>query len=120
MPDLTRTADGARIGTPLYFAPEQFRGTKYDIDHRTDLFAFGLLLYEAATGSSAFFVEGMTLQSLEAAVCKSQSAFERDRFQGLPKKLQLLIRKLLSKDRSERPREAGQVAIIIGKIGAEL
>ena len=46
--DLTRTDEGAELGTPLYFAPEQFLGTKRDIDRRTDLFAFGVMLFQAA------------------------------------------------------------------------
>lgn len=47
LPDITNTSQGAGIGTPLYFSPEQFSGTKRDIDHRTDLFAVGVLLYQA-------------------------------------------------------------------------
>lgn len=47
LPDITHTSQGAGIGTPLYFSPEQFVGTKYDIDHRTDLFAVGVLMYQA-------------------------------------------------------------------------
>jgi len=39
MASLTATIDGAMIGTPAYFSPEQFKGTKRDIDHRTDLYA---------------------------------------------------------------------------------
>ena len=54
LPDLTQTLQGARIGTPVYFAPEQFDGNKHDIDHRTDLFAVGILLYEATTGEQPF------------------------------------------------------------------
>ena len=41
LPDLTKTIQGARLGTPAYFAPEQFDGNRHDIDHRTDLFAVG-------------------------------------------------------------------------------
>src|ERR1700680_4833426 len=60
LPDLTLTIEGAAIGTPRYFAPEQFDGTKYDIDHRTDLFALGILIYEALTGESPFYNSKMT------------------------------------------------------------
>src|ERR1019366_6588709 len=63
LPDLTQTVEGAAIGTPLYFAPEQFDGTKHDIDHRTDLFALGILLFEALTGEHPFYRPSMTTRA---------------------------------------------------------
>ena len=72
LPDLTQTIDGAAIGTPRYFAPEQFDGTKDDIDHRTDLFALGILLYEALTGESPFYNPQITTRGqFRQAVCES-------------------------------------------------
>ena len=55
------TATGAMLGTPRYMAPEQLHGR--DADARTDLFAFGLLLFEALTGKSAFEGEGAVFAS---------------------------------------------------------
>jgi eukaryotic-like serine/threonine-protein kinase len=46
------TEDGEVFGTPGYMAPEQIRGQ--DVDFRTDLFSFGLLVYEIACGSNPF------------------------------------------------------------------
>src|SRR5215203_1594384 len=55
------TATGAMLGTPRYMAPEQLYGR--DADARTDLFAFGLLLFEAVTATCAFDGEGAVLAS---------------------------------------------------------
>ncbi|MBX3004851.1 MAG: serine/threonine protein kinase [Anaerolineales bacterium] len=103
MPDLTLTEQGARIGTPAYFAPEQFTGTKHDIDHRTDLYAGGLLLYEALTGAHPYLMPGMRFEELMEAAISSFNYQENPAFQELPSNLRLLVSKLLSKERSRRP-----------------
>jgi len=117
--DLTRTASGAAIGTPLYFAPEQFEGTKRDIDSRTDLFAFGVLVYEALIGQHPFMRTGMTYAELSEAVRNSVDHLARPEFRNLPKNWQLLIIKLLEKDRGRRPNRADMVARILRKLEAE-
>lgn len=117
LPDVTATIEGARIGTPIYFAPEQFIGTKHDIEHRTDLFALGTLMFYAITGTHPFFIANMTMKELENAVC-SLSDYENDGiFRGLDTNLQLLMKRLLAKDRINRPSSAGQVKMILNKIG---
>jgi serine/threonine protein kinase len=115
--DLTRTSDGAAIGTPLYFAPEQFTGTKRDIDHRTDLFALGVLLYQALVGHHPFLTAAMTKPSeLRDAVCDS-AEFQTDAaFLALPPKWRMLVARLLEKERARRPQDAGQVATILRKL----
>ncbi|MBX3410395.1 MAG: serine/threonine protein kinase [Phycisphaeraceae bacterium] len=119
LPDLTQTGQGAGIGTPMYFAPEQFDGTKIDIDHRTDLFAVGVLLYQALVGVHPFAVAGMTFAQLRDAVCDSRVFVGQQRFDALPAKWKLLIGKLLAKDRVARPSGADQVAAILRKLRAE-
>ena len=117
LPDRTRTVNGAAIGTPPYFAPEQFQGTKYDIDHRTDLFAVGILLYEALFAQHPFNRSGMSYQELSEAVCNSDDHLNVTQFAALPDKWRLIIEKLLEKERSKRPYSALQVASILRKIG---
>lgn len=119
LPDLTQTGQGARIGTPIYFAPEQFDGTKNDIDHRTDLFAIGVLLYQAIIGVHPFAVPNMTVPQLRDAVCDSKSFVGHSQFDALPAKWKLLLGKLLAKGRVDRPASADQVATILRKLRAE-
>jgi eukaryotic-like serine/threonine-protein kinase len=116
-PDLTNTADGAAFGTPIYFAPEQFMGTKRDIDHRTDLFALGILLYYALTGYHPFYSTVMSYPQLEDAVCNSNNHLSAPAFRALSGQWQVMVGRLLSKNRAERPHEAGQVAKILRNIG---
>ncbi len=119
LPDLTNTIQGATIGTPLYFAPEQFDGTRYDIDHRTDLFAVGILIYQALTGIAPFFHSGMaTLGQLRQAVCESDVHLAKPAFVALPERWKILCKRLLEKERAKRPSDAGQVATILRKLGA--
>ncbi|MEZ5942510.1 MAG: serine/threonine-protein kinase [Planctomycetaceae bacterium] len=119
MTDLTATAQGAQIGTPLYFAPEQFQGTKYDIDHRTDLFASGIIIYQALVARHPFYAAGMSRPDLQDRVC-SNDDFKRDAdFLALPKKWQLLLSKLLEKERSKRINSAQQAAMLLRKLENE-
>src|SRR5439155_23113250 len=52
MPRLHQTATGATFGTPDYMSPEQCRGS--DVDHRTDVYAFGVMTYQLLTGRLPF------------------------------------------------------------------
>ena len=118
LPDLTNTLQGARFGTPAYFAPEQFDGSKYDIDHRTDLFAVGILLYEATTGERPFIDSTVhTVAQLRDAVCERDDHLMRPCFLALDCRLRILIGKLLEKQRAKRPSDPATVAAILRKIG---
>ena len=118
LPDLTQTNEGAAIGTPQYFAPEQFDGTKHDIDHRTDLFALGILLYEALTGESPFYNPKMrTWEELRKAVCESSVHLTKTSFQALPQNWKILNERLLEKDRAKRPSDAKQVSVMLKRLG---
>lgn len=116
LPDLTNTSQGAAIGTPQFFAPERFDGTKRDIDHRTDLFALGTMLYEALTGSPPFYQPGISYSQLRDAVVTSEEFANRVQFQSLPANWQTLLKKLLAKQRANRPAHGEQVASILRKL----
>lgn len=113
--DLTRTEEGAGFGTPKYFAPEQFVGTKYDIDHRTDLYAAGLLLYEALTGVHPYWKAEMSMNDLKEAALHSEAFLKEPEFLELPDNIGLLVSRLLAKERVNRPINANLARKIISK-----
>lgn len=115
LPDLTLTVQGARLGTPAYHSPEQFDGVKYDIDHRTDLFALGIIMYEALTGTMPFLASNMTIGQLRDAVCQGTKHLKSPQFLAVPERTRLIVAKLLEKDRARRPTDAGQVAVLLRK-----
>lgn len=115
--DLTQTEEGASLGTPIYFAPEQFSGTKRDIDRRTDLFAFGIMLYQASVGRHPFFESDISYAELRRRVCESTDHFERDDFHIIPRRLQIILRRLLAQKRLSRLDSAQQTATLLRKAG---
>ena len=97
-PDLLLSRTGVAIGTAGYMSPEQVRGEK--LDARTDLFSFGLVLYEMATGQRAF--EGDTGPDLHVAILDQTPTSTRELNPKVPAKLDEIIRKSMEKDRGQR------------------
>jgi eukaryotic-like serine/threonine-protein kinase len=96
---------GVAMGTEGYMSPEQVRGEK--LDARTDLFSFGLVLYEMATGRQPF--RGDDLQAIHDAVLHSQPPSPLVWNPKLPAELEAIIGKALAKDREQRYRSAGEI-----------
>jgi eukaryotic-like serine/threonine-protein kinase len=97
-PDLLLSRTGVAMGTAGYMSPEQVRGEK--LDARTDLFSFGLVLYEMATGHRAF--EGDTGPALHSAILTQAPVPARQLNPELPVKLGQIIGKALEKNRDAR------------------
>ena len=102
---LNGTRTGMAIGTTGYMSPEQARGDR--LDARTDLFSFGLVLYEMATGQRAF--GGETAAIVRDAVLNTTPAPLRDLNSTLPATLVATIDKALEKDRERRYQSAAQM-----------
>jgi tetratricopeptide (TPR) repeat protein/tRNA A-37 threonylcarbamoyl transferase component Bud32 len=99
------TRDHAVLGTYRSMSPEQARGEP--VDHRTDLFSFGVLLYELFTGRSPFQAEN-SLATLNRVIHFRQTPlFELS--PEVPAELSDLVDHLLEKDPLLRPQSAGQV-----------
>ena len=112
---LTRT--GMSMGTAGYMSPEQARGE--NLDARTDLFSFGLVLYEMATGQRAF--RGETAAILKEAILNHTPALVRELNSTLPPKLEMIINKALEKDCERRYQSAADMRADLKRLhrGAE-
>ena len=91
------TTEGTVLGTPQYMAPEQFEGR--GVDARSDVWAFGAVLYEMVTGRRAF--EGKTYASLVRAILASEPA-PMQLTPITPAWLERLVRRCLAKDPEDR------------------
>ena len=99
------TSPGTTIGTTAYMSPEQVRGE--DLDHRSDLFSFGLVLYEMATGQLAF--PGRTSGVITEAILNRAPTPTRILKPQVPLQLEEIINKAIEKDRRLRYQSASDI-----------
>lgn len=108
----TLTREGVIVGTVAYMSPEQVRGREGELDHRSDLWAFGCVFYEALTGRQPF--RGETITDTLGAIISDDPDW-----QALPKQtpvsIQYLIRHCLTREPAQRLADAGMAASEIEK-----
>jgi Tol biopolymer transport system component/predicted Ser/Thr protein kinase len=94
------TAQGTILGTLQYMAPEQVEGKTNEIDALTDIFAFGAVVYEMATGKKAF--EGKTSASVMAKILETDPPPMVSLQPMTPLALERVVKRCLAKDRDDR------------------
>ena len=99
------TSAGTAVGTVAYMSPEQARGDP--LDERTDIFSFGALLYEMATGQGAF--SGKTSAVIFKAILDDPAPAPSARNPILPARLDDIVGKALEKDRTLRYQTAADM-----------
>jgi serine/threonine protein kinase len=106
------TTIGTILGTPSYMSPEQARGKR--VDHRSDLFSLGSVLYRMATGQHPF--RGLDAVAMAISVATDTPCDPESKNPELPRELSRLILNLLAKDRRDRPATAELVVKELSRI----
>ncbi len=109
--DDTISRSGVAAGTPQYMSPEQASGEP--IDHRTDLFSLGSVLYALCTGQSPF--HGRSSMAALKRVCEETPRPIRELNSEIPSWLVKIIKRLHAKDPAKRYDSAAEVADLLGR-----
>ena len=105
------TLDGVILGTVSYMSPEQARGS--NLDRRTDIFSFGVVLFEMLTGQRPF--GGPTMSDMMAAILKEEPDLTTLPV-DTPPAIRLLLNRCLAKDAKQRLRDMGEARLIIAAV----
>src|SRR5262245_20362927 len=97
---MAKTQAGSLMGTPPYMSPEQCRGVTEEIDHRTDVYAMGIILYEMLCGEPPFMSAGWG--DVVLAHLTKPPPTPRSRNAAIPESLEVVIMKALAKSANER------------------
>lgn len=108
------TSAGFAIGTPAYMAPEQAAADPH-VDHRADIYAFGIVAYELLTGEPPF--RGPAQQVLVAQATQEAEALHRRR-RGVPVVLESLVMRCLAKRPADRPQSAAELVTVLDTVAS--
>jgi eukaryotic-like serine/threonine-protein kinase len=109
---------GLILGTMGYMSPEQAQGKTSEIDHRSDIFSFGCILFEAVTGHRAFAGKD-SIESLNKIIREPAPPIASFNISA-PADLQRIVRRCLAKDPDERYQTIKDVAIELKELRREL
>lgn len=115
-PGKAETATSAIIGSPLYMSPEQLRSTR-DVDHRTDIWSLGTILFELLTNRMPFL--GSSVPEISSAILRDQPLVLTAVIPDAPPALAAAISRCLLKDRNARFATMAEFAAAIAPFGGE-
>jgi len=115
-PNITSTAEV--IGTPLYIAPEQAIGDP--VDHRTDIYSLGVMMYEIFTGQLPFFGKDPGALLRQHIRCKPRRMSAVNPHLGVPREVEQLVMRCLAKSREQRPQSMAEIIDVLTRHEREL
>jgi TolB-like protein/Tfp pilus assembly protein PilF len=110
-----KTSEGVVMGTMPYMSPEQLQGLA--LDHRTDIFSLGVLLYEMASGERPF--RGLSSAELASAILRDTPRPLVERRGDLPEALSRVVARCLEKKSSDRFPSARELRSALGALTAD-
>jgi serine/threonine protein kinase len=105
--DVRLTQTGMVLGTPLYMSPEQARGDD-DLDHRIDIYALGVILYESVTGKVPF--QGKNYLNILTQVISEEPTIPSEIVPEVDRDIESVILKAMAKDRDQRYQTMDEIA----------
>ncbi len=109
-----QTQAGRIMGTPLYMAPEQWDGE--EIDHRIDLYAAGLILYEMLAGSNPFDASSFTEILKKTTTEQAPSLIDSNPDLKVPSDLDIILQRALAKDADDRFQSAIEMSEALAEV----
>jgi serine/threonine protein kinase/tetratricopeptide (TPR) repeat protein len=110
------TATGSTVGTAAYMSPEQVRAE--EIDHRSDIFSLGVVLYELATTRLPF--RGEYEAALSFSILNDTPAPLTSLRAEIPRELEQIVMRCLEKDKTKRYQDAGEIAAELQRLRQSL
>jgi serine/threonine-protein kinase len=108
--DNALTSEGFAIGTPAYMSPEQ-SAADLETDHRSDIYAFGIMAYEMLVGSRPFTAKSQ--RAMLAAHLMEKPVPIKERRSDIPDALAQLVMSCLQKEPSDRPQHASELVLAL-------
>jgi eukaryotic-like serine/threonine-protein kinase len=113
--DIGLTGSGTLLGSPAYMSPEQMRAPR-DVDHRSDIWALGAILFELVSGRVAW--TGETLSEICVKVASDPAPRLRSVAPDAPKELDAIVARCLEKDPARRYQQVSDLALALGALGS--